>query len=268
MDVVGVEDVLVVGLTLRGGYRGLTVRGGSSFESNGVVIEEAVRTGVFIAGAETTATLSDTVVRGVQLDQEAYGWGVVVQDATVVLNQVDVTDTHAVGVLVEFGNATFNGGTVRGVAADEQGLFGRGVQLQNLAQGALADLSVETTADAGVFAHRTVALDVSNIWVVDTGGGLTAEGTPTGDGLVVTQANGNNDPADFQVTVTDSIFECSDRAGVVLDGVTATLNGVTTPDSGLEEGGIGVWAQNGAQVTGENNLAGEPLGLNLVTLSD
>ena len=114
-----------------------------------------------------------------------------------------------------------------------------------------------------------MSLVVNDIWVVDTGAGLTQEGGAlTGDGLVVTQAEGNFDPADFQVSVTDSIFENSARAGVVIDGATAELTGVTTPGAGLTEQGLSVFGQNDAQVSGDAVASETPLGLNLSTLEE
>lgn len=268
LSLVGVTDILLAGVGTEGGYRGLEARGGADLETLDVVVSDAVRTGVFLSGTATTGALRGlTITDPVPEDDGSYGWGLVIQDATVSVDDTRIENAHGVGALVHFGDVDVTGLQIQGVATDAAGLFGRGLQLQELAQGQLEDVEIRQAHDAGVFAHRTLLLDLNNIWILDTGGGLTAEdGEATGDGLVVTRADGNEAVDTFQVSVTDSIFEGSARAGVVLDGVTATLVDVTTPDSALSQGGVGVWAQNGAEVSGDSVQATQPLKLNLTTL--
>lgn len=269
LDVVGVTDITLRGFTIQGGYRGLQIHGGADLQAESLVIDGATRIGALVDGPATQARLANLTVKNTALDEGAFGWGIAVQDATVALEEPTIQDVHTVGLLVHFGNATVSGGSITGVSADPSGLYGRGVQLQALSSGSLSGLQVQQTQDAGIFAHRTVSLDVNDIWVVDTGAGLTEEGgTPTGDGLVVTQAEGNFDPAEFQVSVTDSVFENSARAGVLIDGATAELSGVTTPGAGLTQEGLSVFGQNDAQVSGDAVQAQTPLGLNLGTLKE
>ena len=270
LDIVQVTDITLAGFTIQGGYRGLVVRGGASIEADGLVIDHATRTGVLIDGSATQATLRDITVRSTVPDvDDSFGWGIAVQDAAVVLENPTVTDMRAVGILVHAGSATLSGGTVSGVTPDAQGLFGRGIQLQALSSGTLSGTQISSVHDAGVFAHRSVELSVDGIWVLDTSAGLTEDGgEASGDGMVVSQADGNNDPADFVVEIHDSIFENSARAGLVLDGVTATLSGVTTPNSGLEQEDTSIFIQGEANVSGGGVPPTTTLSFNLGTLED
>ena len=110
---------------------------------------------------------------------------------------------------------------------------------------------------------------VDNLHIDTTSTGLTEEGDETGDGLVVTGRDSGSAPETFSFTMSDSTVTDSARAGVLLDGVAATLEGNTLSGSGLEVDESGILIQGGAIADGSDEVANvsSELGLNIQVLA-
>ena len=95
--------------------------------------------------------------------------------------------------------------------------------------------------------------------------GIPESSSASGDGVVLTRGEENLDPADYVGALDGNTITGSDRAGILLDGVTVDVSANTVSDSGYE-----IVSQGPADVSGTDDCTAlgdtEALELNLQPL--
>lgn len=248
--------VRLEGFAIVGGRRSLWIWGGST-TVQGVSVAGATRSGIMMDGSNnlTEVTLDDVHVDGVSADTDgSFGYGIAIQDATVTLTNTDVTAATRVGILIDgaFASATLDAVSVADTAVDDDGRFGRGVQVQSLSEARLAACAISGNADAGLFALQAVSLDVADSVVTGVDAATTPDGATTGDGLVVTQGSDYEYAAStFVASLDGNTVTAPDRAGILLAGVTVDLTDNTITGPGFAPDGFGVLSQGPVEITGD-----------------
>ena len=258
----------VAAVALTGGYRGLVVRGGAEVTVESVSITDAARVGLIVDGSGTTASLSQVDIAGVVPDEDL-GYGLAIQGAAVTVDNLHIIGSHGIGAFVHEAEVDISGLTVEDTVARSDGLLGRGLHMQQLSSGTLSAVTLKGNQDAGLFALQSVGLVVDNLHIDTTSTGFTEDEQTTGDGLVVSAGDSGVNPETYSVVLSDNLVENADRAGILLDGVSATVNGNVVSDCGLTgEGGEGILLQGGAIATGTDQAANvtAELGLNVQVL--
>lgn len=254
--VVGVQELRLAGLGLEGGRRTLWLRAGTIAGIEDLSLTGATRLGLVVDGSSTlvdaerltvTDTLPETLSSGASM-----GYGISVDGGSLVLRDGVVDGSTGVGILAAFATLDLAGVQVNGTLAGADGTLGRGVQLQELSLGLIADTSLRDNQDAALFATRAVDLQVTGLTVETVAAGLVpGQSDTTGDGIVVTQgAAGDSDPADFTATLHDCLIDGTARAAVLLDGVTADLEAHTHQDNGLVVDGSSTISQGETVLSG------------------
>jgi len=263
-------EATVAAVGLSGGLRGLVVRGGADVTLEEVSVSDTQRVGVIVDGSTTTASLSNMDISGVS-PVDDIGWGLAVQGSSVVIDNLHIVGGHGFGAFVHEASVDITGLEVTGTQPNGAGLYGRGLHMQQLSSGTLSNVTLSGNADAGLYALQSVGLVAENLHIDTTSTGLTDEGAATGDGIVVTAGDSGASPETFGFELSNSTVESSDRAGVLLDGVAATLNGNTVQSNGVTgEGGVEILLQGGALVEGSDaavQVASElPLNIQVVAV--
>jgi hypothetical protein len=270
LQVVGPEtyDIAIRDLSLTGGWRGLVVRTAAG-AAGPIVIErvtvvEPVRIGVLVDGKDTRARLVDVEVRDVD-PSGGLGWGISVQTRAsqvdevpgpTVLEGVTVSGATEVGILADGAWVEMTAVSVSDTAPGADGLYGRGVQLQNLTRGALDDVTLQGNSDAALFLHKPGWRDEA----IEVTGGLLGSTVPatagddaTGDGLVITQANTGVAVEEFLAVIDGVEFGDNPRSHLLAEGVVVQVG----PDNVFGKGTDFPFAsQGGALVEGIGG--GEP----------
>jgi len=250
--VTAASNVQISGLCTAGGTRNLQVWSDASARLSHLRSEAGADAGIVIQGRATTATLEDVVVQDPVSVDGGSAYGIAIQEgATVTMTGGGVWGATAAGILVDDANTVaFSGITVEGTPADADLHHGHGLQVQ----ADTVDVAVENAAflsnmGAGVFVLQGLTFQMSSSTVDGTSGSLiTGSPDTSGDGVVVSRGEGNENPAIFQASFSGNTVSDSTRAGIVLDGVTATLDGNTL--SGNGEGDDLALAQDDAVVGG------------------
>ena len=250
------QDVRLAGFSTEGGRRALWFWAGATVELDQADVRNSVRLGIIIGGRDSIVTLTDVSVHDTveEIDEFGveYGYGISIQDATTELTDVQVTGSHKAGILVDWGEATFNDVSVDGTVADYQGYLGRGIQAQNYARVTMNGGEIGGGAanrDAGFFAQATLYLDLNGVAVHGTTAGNLLEESCTGDdcpgeGIVVTQGGLGEDPAGYLAFMTDNTVTGCDRAGILIDSVKTDLSGnVAGADNGFNDAGNSIFVQ-------------------------
>jgi len=295
-DVYGASasDIEISELRIEGGWRPLIIRGGAgsdvpiSFED--IVLAEPLRLGVMVAGASTVAHLTRVDVESPLPDGGAYGWGISVQSqaalgdeavAPTVLDTCSVTGATEIGVIADGAWLDVSDLFVDDTSSRD-GVLGRGVQLQNSTFGLLSDLTVNASADAGVFIDAPGRLGQNpNLGCPQVNGaslcsvslqtasisgaiGAAVPGTleTSGDALVVARQPSATGAAQFyRVEVEGVQVSGPARSRGVVDGVTLVATG-----NGIFGDGT-LYLQSGAVLEGsalqDSTVPAVPLGLNL-----
>ena len=253
---VDVQDLVLAGLGFDGGRRTLWLRAGTTAVVDDLALTGATRLGLVIDGSSTLVdatalTIADTVAETLS-SGASMGYGVSVDGGTLALRDSTISGSTGVGILATFANLELDGVTVSDTLAGDDGTLGRGVQLQELSQGVLTSVTLTDHVDAALFATRAVDLQVQDLVITTVAAGVVpGHSDTTGDGLVVTQgADGDSDPADFTASLHGVSIASTDRAAVVLDGVTADLDDHTHTDNGLVIDGSSTLTQGDTVVTG------------------
>jgi hypothetical protein len=238
LDVAG-ATVTISGLTFHGHRPGVVVEKGAQATLSGLVVDGNRDVGLMVQNASTTATVTNTVVRGT-LNPNGYGWG-----AYASLNGSLVMSSSAIVGNVQFGltlsdsgsTAKITGVTIRGTTAGSNGISSAiGVQPGT-------KLTMDTSA---VVANQGVALSVSG---AQTGATVTSSilrdtaSAPSGTG-----GNGLVAGEGANVAVHSSWFVRDAEVGVSVSGkgTTVTLDGcdvVHTLPNGQGQFGAGVGVQ-------------------------
>jgi len=250
-----VADFVLDGFTVSGGRRGIWIWQGASATLHDLVVDGSTRTGIIVDGSETFTSASQVVVQNVVAESTGsgtdIGYGIAVQLGTLEITDSVVTGATGVGILAHFAVLSASSVEVSGTGPDASGYFGRGIQLQELAQGTLTDVVLADNADAAVFALRSLSTVLSGVTIAGTVAGAvpsTATAATSGDGVVISQGDENYDPKLFVASIDDNSITGSARAGVVLEGITvSSCTGNTVSGNGYPgDGSPEIIVQDGA----------------------
>ena len=260
-----VGGVAIQNLAVEGGRRAIVIRDGAGATGpiglQGVVVRDSRRLAISVADVGTRAILRDVFVDEVEADADgSLGYGIHVADAAVVnLETVTINLATRAGLVIDGTGFGINGLTVM-LTRPVDGFLGRGVHLQNNANGTWTTGVVQGNFDAGVFLFRTGGVQLEGVEVSDTFL-ADVEGEPgvqAGAGLVAT-SNLFVDPGDpiepRQLGLQGCTFADNARLGVLVEGlgteVTADANEFTDnfiPDEETFPVTDTIYAQRGATV--------------------
>lgn len=151
------------------GYGAYAVEGGT-LEIVSSILADNVGIGVGVAGGASRAELDDTQVLRTRPDNFGSGRGIDVMEGNAVLVGTTIEDSVEAGVLVSAGGALeMRDSEVRGTLPTTNGLDGRGVVVQNGAQGTFRGVRLVGNRGVGLFvanADSHVMLD--DVAVTDT----------------------------------------------------------------------------------------------------
>lgn len=266
LDLVGVQDLTLSGLRLLGGRNALTIRQGADVAVTDLVVQGSSQTGIFVSGQETLVALQNVDIANSTPTATGYGWGLAVADvgtapgATggVTLDGGSIEGNLEMGVYVSAGRLEMSGTAVSGTMPSTSGRFGRGIHTQDFSHLSLDAVELENNSDAAVFAHRPASLEANGVIIILVPAAELPDGTgaTTGDGIVATRAAalyGNTNPGLYDVAIEGTQLQDVDRAGVLLEGVTASLSGNEAVDgvAGVEGTAPGtfLYGTDGALVT-------------------
>jgi len=271
----GASGVVIQGLTSRGGTRNVQALNGANATLEDLIIEDATEVGVFAHGTNVELVLSDVEVHDTQAGRAGVGYGFAFQHgATVTMSGGGAWSNVAAGVLLDgVTEVCLDGVTIEGTQPTSAGWFGRGISVQNAsAQVSILDSTVTRNADAGLFAVEPLSVTVTGSTFHETGEGAIPDGTEaTGDGMVFVRPTDDANPSLFNVTLQDNIVSSSARAGIVLDGVTASVSGTIQKDNDFSEGGTSLVSQGSADLSSSTDDIAtmsdtEALGLNVTDI--
>ncbi len=267
----GATGVVLEGLCSRGGTRDIVAWSGAEVQLSSVRIEDAEEAGLVVHGHGTTAVLTDVEVHDTIADSTgSLGYGFSFQGgSTVAMSGGGAWGSVGAGILIDAAeDVQLSSVVVEVRRANDDGLFGRGIQIQQEAWSVvIEDSLVVDNVDAGIFALNTLDLVIWDSDVSTVAASVLPDSAQTsGDGVVVTRGDEGYDPSGFLVVLTGNSVDGAARAALVVDGVTATVDGNT--DLGSPQGMV---AQGPAVVSGSDALVelaeDEALPLNLQTMS-
>lgn len=249
VEVVGNKHGQLRGVTLEGGRRALRVRDGGRFDVSDAVVEGSRHVGVLVQDHASRLTLHDTdVVATAPMFHR--GWGIaVVGGAELTMEGGGVYESTGVGIFGDDADVTLVDVTVADTKVGGlQGEVGRGLHLQNGSRLDLTGGLFQNNTDAGVFLSQPEKATISGLVIDITSAGIVIDFPSTGltgDGIVVWGGG-------EQVSLSDNLIRSSDRAAVLFDGADARIEGTATEGNGLVVQGSSIFAQEEAQVEGED----------------
>jgi hypothetical protein len=261
VEVNSATDVELTGLTLQGGERGIFSWDGATLTVTNVVVEGARGAGVVHSGGYFLgAGLEILPVTPLTLDaglQEQLGYGFAALGGEVELVGAQITGATGAGFFAANTTVTLRDLEVRETAADSAGILGRGVHLQDECVATLEGLTLTENADAGLYSLRSFALiaDDLEITAVRSADCPACDGAGTGDGIVVTAGTGGFGPETYTAALTGNVMDDAARAGVFLDGVTASMEDNVCTSCGYTSGGSALVATSTAIVSGTDTVA-------------
>lgn len=225
-DVGGVE---LRNLAVDGGRRAVVIRDGAGSGApiglDGVTVQDSRRLAISIADVGTRAILRDVTVQGVDADGDgSLGYGVHVADAAVVtMESVTIDDATRVGLVIDgtgFGISDLVVTNTRPWADT----LGRGVHLQNNANGAWSGGLVADNADAGVFLFRPGPVELADLVLRDTALSDVegAPGVQSGAGMVATSnlfVDPGNPVEPRPLELSGCTFSDNARLGALVEGL-------------------------------------------------
>ncbi len=261
--------VVLEGVCSRGGTRSIQVWSAAQADLLNLRVEESIEAGLVIHGNSVVATIENVEVHSTVTTDDGFGYGIAFQEgATVTMSGGGAWDSTSVGLLIDdVSEVTLSEVTVDGTNQDGSGQYGRGLQIQEDAGPvSIADSTFSSNHGAGVFAMTALYLSMTGNLVDGTGAsGIPDSSSGSGDGVVVTRGEGNLDPAYYVGMLDGNTVSGSDRAGIVLDGVTVEVSANTVSDSGYA-----IVSQGPADVSGSDTCTEltdeEALELNLLPL--
>ncbi len=272
--VTSASDIALSGFGLEGGRRALWIWGGATVTVESVAIAESTKVGVVVKDGTTEVSFTDVHVSDIVAESD-YGYGFNVDGAVVQMTDSSVIGATGIGILASGATLDLDTVIVQETARNASDLLGRGIQLQGSSSGTLQDCMLVGNADAAVFSRQSPNLSVDGIVVEEVEWAqipLDKAGALSGDGLVATGADevSNYNPALFLVSVTNSQISNADRAGVVLEHLTAELSDNQIQDCAFtSDDGVSVFLQDDVAISGNDSTvelsAGgeiEPLSLN------
>ncbi len=253
---VDIQDLRIAGLRIEDGRRALWFRAGSIVAIQDVEVQSSQRLGIVVEGSSTLVDMNEVYVRDTVPENlssgGSMGYGVSVDGGALTMRGGGVYGSTGVGILAAFASLELEDVTVSGTRAIVDGSLGRGVQLQELSLGVISGGTISENLDAGLFVSRAVDLQVDGLHVEQVAAGVVpGSAQTTGDGIVLTAGvDGSGSPADFTAFLRNVVIDGTDRAAVLLDGVTAEVTDHTHLNNGLVVEGSSTFTQQGAQVSG------------------
>ncbi len=262
------SDVTIEGLSVRGGTNGVMLWSGAAATLREVSVTDSYRSGISIGGNDTTITLDTVEVHSPRTFSDgSAGYGLLIQQgAAVDMTAGGIYFASLAGILIEdSAEVSLSGVTVQDTLPSSTGALGRGIVILNYTEiVTIDDVTLTANTDAGIYSSTTFQLTITDSVVEGTAAGTIADsGDTTGDGIVVSQGDQTMNPADFTAIIDGNTVTDSARAGIVLDAVTASVSDNTLTDNGYDQGGISIVSQNGALVSGSDDVVelDEPLSL-------
>jgi hypothetical protein len=276
----GTKNATLTDMTLRGGRRSLWAWQGATVAVERVRVEESLRMGLIVHGAETWVTAEDLDIVDPLPDVEsssddALGYGAYVEDGVLSWTRGGVSGATGLGAFVRVKNvaspaapSTFTDIEILATNKDTDGRLGRGLMVQNLAQAEVVGGIFADNADAAIFGLRSAWLSVSDATVSGTRAADIPGGGTSGDGIVVTRGDAATSASLYGALVTGTTVSGNDRAGMLFDGVTvAGLNG-NALDGNMEVNGVQILLQNGTEVTSAVDTTVELPGVDSLIIYD
>ncbi len=267
------QDVQLEGLCTRGGTRNIQVWSDATVSLTSVRSTESSEAGLLVHGAASLALLEDVEIQDPIPGDDGFGYGIAIQEgASALIDGGSITGATAVGLFIDDANEIeVVELEISGTLTDADGYYGHGLQVQADTVAVTLDSSMlYDNQGAGVFVLQGLAFTMTNSMVETTlAAGIPDSVETTGDGVVISRGEGNINPATFTASLEDNLIEGSDRAGLLLDGVTATLTENVLSGNGYGEDVA--LAQDFAVVSGVDAVLEldeeNALGLNLEPLS-
>jgi hypothetical protein len=260
-------------LRFEDGYPALWFWNSAEVDLQRVEVDGSKRIGVLDDGPDTIVTGSDITIINTVADLTEVGevgYAVQITDATASFERLTVMDSTTAGILVEGGSLSLTDSTVEGTLADQDGALGRGIQLQGYASATIFGGSLTNNADAGLYAALATSLSIEGLTVSGTTEAALPEGGQSGDGIVIVQGDPDHsfDPALFIASLTSNTITGCARAGILLEDVSASLNGNSSSLNGYEVNGISILAQGNTLLSGSDSveILATPLSFNNTTL--
>jgi len=267
-------DLRLAGMTLHGGRRTLWFWGGATAEVESVLVEGGQRQGIIIEGGDTILPGEPTTtvdLYGVEIHDIAtesglggeYGYGLYVASANVTMSGGGVKNCGVIGIYGHQAELTLTGVSVTGTRPDSTGYLGRGIHLQELSEAVLTSCTIEDNGDAGLFSLRSLWIQLTDLAVDATvAADLPGDPEQSGDGIVLSAGENPPDPAQLICMLEDNEVTGSARSGILIEGVSADLQGNKAgADNGLSVGGVAILVQGDSIITGPDAWAAPPADL-------
>jgi len=243
----GVNALSLSDVTIQGGNRSIWIWQASGASSpivlRDLTIQDAQVSGILCDGVDTTLTMERVTVTRTSPGQtfasarDIGGYGISINGPSASLTDVTIESATGIGLMVDGrGEISTDGNprlsltrlTVRDTRSYSNSELGRGVSIQDTSPVEVTDLTLSNNADAGFFSAKVRSLNITDLQVDTVATALTQDGTPTGDGLVITafdDAGGDWDPSLFQATLAGSAVTAAGRSGMLFERTTVTLDG-------------------------------------------
>jgi hypothetical protein len=265
------QDVELEGLCTRGGTRNIQIWSDATVFMASLRSSDSAEAGVLVHGEATLALIEDLEVDAPIPGDAGFGYGLAIQEgASAVVEGGAISGATAVGVFVDDATEiSLSDFTVSDTVTDGDGAYGHGLQVQaDTVQVTVEASSFVDNQGAGVFVLQGLDFVMSASSVTGTAAAAIPDSVETtGDGVVISRGEGNISPATFAASLEGNTIEGSARAGVLLDGVTASLTSNVLSGNGY--GDDTALAQDSAVASGSDAVAEleEPLELNLMPLT-
>ncbi len=250
----GVEGFRLADLRTGGGST-LAIANSTSVQLQRVTVPYALHAGISVEDSDAV-TLDEVRVRSIEQGslancQQWGNWatGVRLVGSTVDVTALDVHDGQGSGLVAVDSTLALTGASIGDIMAAGSGI-GRGIHLEDCASVILDDVTIAGdlpgVEDAGIFSMGCGELTVTDCVVQDAVGVTLPLGGTSGDGIVATPGPAPLDPTAYVVVLEDNEITEVARAGILLDGVSASLSGNTTDAE--------FYSQNGAAVSGTDQV--------------
>jgi hypothetical protein len=211
--------------------------------------------GVVADGPATTLSLVDVEILDSQTEDGSYGYGISITEATTTLTDVTVSGASTVGVLISAADVQASNLRIEDVSPDEDDALGVGLWVQEGSVLSIEGCDIQDTLVAGIRLVETYEADIEGCTIDTVAMGVSVSGVEMGDGIVATQSTDahNYDPATFAHSLVDNTVTGAARAGILLDGISAELEGNQAgDDNGYSIDGVSIFAQGDAVTSGSD----------------
>ena len=221
VKVSGVQDLRIAGLGVRDGRDGLLFWQGSTATLADVHVVGARHTGVVVDGSATEIRFEGVDIRDTLPEGVDDGIGVSVGQGGLTWVGGTLRGSTGVGVLGDYSRLAFDNVEIDATSPWPDGSFGRGLQAQELSTVTALGLTVRDSTGIGVYFLRSVDVQMTNS-VVDV---VAENDCGWSDGIVATRGSSAVAVENYWHEFNANTVGGVSRAGIVLSGVTATVDG-------------------------------------------